>query len=255
VRLTIPIPFFALLSAAALALLPAPANAQHGAVYERRELTIPVRDGTRLFAIALIPKGTRRPLPIMLIRTPFGAAGAFPTAELPAMYRELAEDGYMFVVEDVRGRFGAGGEFVVNRAQNDPRNPEGTNESTDAYDTIDWLVKHLPGNSGKVGVMGISYSGWLAGLAGVGAHPALKAISPQAPTTDTWLGDDFFHQGAFRQTQGLEFAAFMEFDPKGTATSPTPRIPSPTCLDRTTGAAGAPGCCRISASWTTARTC
>jgi uncharacterized protein len=249
VRLTIPIPFFALLSAAALALLPAPANAQHGAVYERRELTIPVRDGTRLFAIALIPKGTRRPLPIMLIRTPFGAAGAFPTAELPAMYRELAEDGYMFVVEDVRGRFGAGGEFVVNRAQNDPRNPEGTNESTDAYDTIDWLVKHLPGNSGKVGVMGISYSGWLAGLAGVGAHPALKAISPQAPTTDTWLGDDFFHQGAFRQTQGLEFAAFMEFDPKGFHPLPIPdydhydfylRYPTLDSLSSATGVARLP---------------
>jgi putative CocE/NonD family hydrolase len=156
VRLTIPLTLFALLSAVALTLLPAPARAQHAAAYERRELTIPVRDGTRLFAIALIPTGTRRPLPIMLIRTPFGAAGAFPTAELPAIYRELAADGYIFVVEDVRGRFRSGGEFVVNRAQNDPRNPAGTNESTDAYDTIDWLVKHLPGNSGKVGAMGIS---------------------------------------------------------------------------------------------------
>ncbi len=190
----------------------APASGQQPPSYERRELTIPVRDGSRLFAVALMPKAARDPLPIILIRTPYGAAQAFRSAELPAAYRELAEDGYIFVVEDVRGRFGSDGEFVISRAQNDPKNPKGTNESTDAYDTIDWLVKHVEGNNGRVGVMGISYGGWLAGLAGVGAHPALKAISPQAPTTDTWLGDDFFHQGAFRQTQALVYAAFMEFD-------------------------------------------
>lgn len=197
-------------------------DAQRVPELERRELTIPVRDGTRLFAVALIPKGATEPLPILLIRTPYSAAGTFQDAELPAAYRELAQDGYIFVAEDIRGRFGSGGQFVMIRAQRDPHNPPGTNESTDAYDTIDWLVKHLPGNNGKVGVLGISYPGWLAGLAGVGAHPALKAISPQAPTTDTWMGDDFFHQGAFRQTQGLEFASFMEVDPKGFHFMPIP---------------------------------
>ncbi|HEX6536812.1 MAG TPA: CocE/NonD family hydrolase [Gemmatimonadaceae bacterium] len=212
-RPTIRASFFAVLFAVLCASGAARADAQRATSYERRELTIPVRDGTRLFAVALIPEGARQPLPILLIRTPYSAAGTFRSAELPAAYRELAEDGYIFVAEDIRGRFGSGGEFVMIRAQHDPRNPRGTNESTDAYDTIDWLVKHLPGNNGKVGVLGISYPGWLAGLAGVGAHPALKAISPQAPTTDTWLGDDFFHQGAFRQTQGLEFAAFMETEP------------------------------------------
>jgi hypothetical protein len=178
--------------------------------YERRKLTIPVRDGTRFFAIALIPKGATRPLPILLIRTPFNAAVEFPTAAVPTAYKELAEDGYMFVTEDIRGRYGSGGTFVTNRAQADPHNPTGTDESTDAYDTIDWLVKNLPDNNGKVGVLGISYRGWLAGLAGVNAHPALKAISPQAPTTDTWLGDDFFHQGAFRETQGVAYTAYVE---------------------------------------------
>ena len=138
------------------------------------------------------------------------------------MYRELAEDGYIFVTEDVRGRFRSDGEFVVNRAQHDPRDPLGTDESTDAHDTIDWLVKNLPGNNGRVGALGVSYSGWLAGLAGVGAHPALKAISPQAPMTDTWMGDDFFHHGAFRQTSELEFAALMEFDPKNFHFLPIP---------------------------------
>lgn len=202
----------AVLAAAALVAL---RSAPGGGEFERRELSIPVRDGTRLFAVALLPRHPAGPLPILLVRTPFSAAGAFDGANLPAAYRELAKDGYIFVAEDIRGRFGSGGTFVVNRAQNDPRSPPGINESTDAYDTIDWLVKRLPGNNGRVGVLGISYSGWLAGLAGVGAHPALKAISPQAPTADTWLGDDFFHQGAFRQSQGLEFAALVETDPKG----------------------------------------
>jgi putative CocE/NonD family hydrolase len=210
----VPLTIRVLLSVAlcgAAALAPAArAGAQLPTAYERRELTIPVRDGTKLFAIALIPTGPSRPLPIILVRTPFSAARELRTSELPAAYKELAEDGYIFVTEDIRGRFGSEGEFVTNRAQSDPRNPKGTNESTDAYDTIDWLVKNLPHNNGKVGVMGISYRGWLAGLAGVDAHPALKAISPQAPTTDTWLGDDFFHQGAFRQTQGLAYTAWIE---------------------------------------------
>jgi putative CocE/NonD family hydrolase len=190
-------------------------SARSSSAYERRELSIPMRDGVRLYAVALIPKGVKEPLPILLIRTPFSAADHFPSAELPAQYQELAEDGYIFVAEDIRGRFGSEGEFVVTRAQNDSRSPSGINESTDAYDTIDWLVKELPGNDGNVGALGISYPGWLAALAGVGAHPALKAISPQAPMADTWMGDDFFHQGAFRQTQGVEFAALMETEPKG----------------------------------------
>ena len=182
------------------------------AAYDRRELTIPMRDGTALHAVALVPKRAAAPLPILLIRTPFGADRAFRAAEPPPPYRELAEDGYVFVVQDVRGRNRSGGDFVINRAQDDPRNAPGTNESTDAWDTIDWLVKHVPGNNGRVGVMGSSYGGWLAGLAAVGAHPALKAVSPQAPMTDTWLGDDFFRQGAFRQTMGLVLAAFLEKD-------------------------------------------
>jgi putative CocE/NonD family hydrolase len=198
-------------AAAFLSLLVAhPLGAQSPTGYDRRELSIPMRDGTRLFAVALIPQSAPEPLPIILIRTPFGAAREFRNTGVPAPLKELAQDGYIFVTQDIRGRNGAGGTFVINRAQDDASNARGTNESTDAYDTIEWLIKNLPNNSGKVGVLGISYRGWLAGLAGVGAHPALKAISPQAPTTDTWMGDDFFHQGAFRLTQGLIFAAFIE---------------------------------------------
>ena len=204
-----------ILTASLITLAIAPARAQQATEYERRELSIPVRDGTTLFAVALVPKNSTQPLPILLIRTPYNAAGAFASAEVPLAYRELAQDGYIFVSEDIRGRFGSGGEFVTMRSQRDPQNPNGIDESTDAYDTIDWLVKNLPGNSGKVGVLGISYPGWLAALAGVGAHPALKAISPQAPMADVWMGDDFFHQGAFRQTQGVVFAALVEMDSKG----------------------------------------
>lgn len=98
------------------------------------------------------------------------AARAFRSDTVPVAYRELAKDGYVFVAQDIRGRFQSGGTFVTSRAQNDPRNAPGTNESTDAWDTIDWLVKHVPHNNGRVGVIGTSYSGWLAGLAAVGAH-------------------------------------------------------------------------------------
>ena len=178
--------------------------------FVRKELTITVRDGTKLFAVALIPQEMKQPLPIILVRTPFGAATEFRNSQLPAMYKELAQDGYIFVTEDIRGRGSSGGTFVTSRAQNDPRSPKGTNESTDAYDTIDWLVKNIASNNGRVGVIGTSYRGWLAALAGVGAHPAVKAISPQAPVTDTWLGDDFFHQGAFRQTQAILYSAYIE---------------------------------------------
>jgi uncharacterized protein len=201
------------LGLAALGVAPSSPRAsaqQQPPAFERRELTIPMRDGTPLFAVALVPVAPSGPLPVLLIRTPFSAAREFPSTELPAAYRELARDGYIFAVEDIRGRYGSGGTFVTSRAQRDPRSPPGINESTDAWDTIDWLVKHLPGTNGRVGVIGHSYRGWLAALAGVGAHPALKAISPEAPTTDTWLGDDFFHQGAFRQTQGVAYAAWIE---------------------------------------------
>lgn len=177
-------------------------------VYERRELTIPMRDSVALSAVALVPKGTAGPFPILLIRTPFGAAREFRSDTLPPSLRELGEDGYIFVVEDVRGRGQSGGAFVSVRPQR--LDSTGVDESTDAWDTVDWLVRNVPGNNGKVGVLGISYRGWLAALAAVNAHPAIKAISPQGLMTDTWLGDDFFHQGAFRQTQGVAYAAYIE---------------------------------------------
>jgi len=200
------LPFLVLSLAGASAC--APARTAGG--YERRELTIPMRDGKALFAVALIPEAATGPLPILLIRTPFGAEREFAGNDLPAAYRELAQDGYIFVTEDVRGRGRSEGEFITLRPLHRPADSAGTDESTDSWDTIDWLVKHLPGNTGRVGVLGISYRGWLAAMAGIHPHPALRAISPQAPMADAWLGDDFFHQGAFRQTQGAAYAAWVE---------------------------------------------
>ncbi|HEU4570144.1 MAG TPA: CocE/NonD family hydrolase, partial [Gemmatimonadales bacterium] len=149
-------------------------------------------------------------LPILLVRTPFNAEREFRGAEPPAGYRELARDGYIFVAEDIRGRGASEGTFVTLRPLAAPGEAHGVDESTDAYDTIDWLVRHLPGNNGKVGVLGHSYRGWLAAMAAVHPHPALKAVSPEAPMTDVWLGDDFFHQGAFRQTQGVLYSGYIE---------------------------------------------
>lgn len=165
-----------------------------------------MRDGVSLFTVILTPVSPSGSLPIMLYRTPYGASRAGADSLVPIQQRELAADGYAFAYQDIRGRGRSEGEFVMNRHQD----PAGVDESTDAYDTVEWLVNRLPGTNGRVGVMGVSYPGWLAGIAGVNPHPAVRAISPQAPMTDTWMGDDFFHQGAFRQTFGFEYANAME---------------------------------------------
>ncbi len=171
-------------------------------------LAIPMRDGALLNTRIFTPLDRTAPLPIIMLRTPYGIAHA--ENNFRAYLRDLARDGYIFVFQDIRGRYASQGEFIMNRPLHDPKDPNGVDESTDTYDTIDWLVKNVPGNNGKVGVLGISYPGWLAGMAAVHPHPALKAVSPQAPMTDTWMGDDFFHNGAFRLGYGLEYASMME---------------------------------------------
>ena len=175
--------------------------------WDRREAWIPVRDGVKLFAVVVTGKGSTKPLPIMLVRTPYGVERNLRPGPIDSAYQELAADGYIFVFQDSRGRGRSEGKFVMNGPLHDPKtDPNGVDEATDTYDTVDWLVKNIPNNNGRVGVMGVSYPGWLAGIAGVNPHPAVKAISPQAPMTDTWMGDDFFHQGAFRQAFGVEYA-------------------------------------------------
>ncbi len=202
----------------ALILVPMPVVAQSasGDDLDRREITIAVRDGTSLYAVVVAPKTSAKPLPIMLVRTPYGVSGNLRAGPMSTAYAELAKDGYLFVFQDSRGTGKSVGKFIMNGALHDPkRDPSGVDEATDTYDTIEWLIKNLPNSNGRVGVMGVSYPGWLAGIAAVNPHPALKAVSPQAPMTDTWMGDDFFHQGAFRQSFGVEYATAMEW-PRGT---------------------------------------
>lgn len=203
---------------------PLAAQASSGDDLDRREVRIAVRDGVQLYAIVVAPRTPTVPLPIMLVRTPYGVAQNLRPGPMPTAYAELAKDGYTFVFQDARGTGRSEGRFIMNGPMHDPKtDPNGVDEATDTYDTIDWLVKNIPSNNGRVGAMGVSYPGWLAGIAALSNHPALKAVSPQAPMTDTWMGDDFFHQGAFRQSFGVEYATAMEW---------SRQVPSPLKINR-----------------------
>jgi len=189
--------------------------------YTRTEAMIPMRDGVKLHTVIEAPRNAATPLGLLMDRTPYGADGAAAGAARNAGYLGLS--GLIIVAQDIRGRFTSEGTFAMNRPPHS--GPQGTDESTDTYDTIDWLVKNVPNNNGRVGVFGISYPGWLTAVAGIGAHPALRALSPQAPMGDAWMGDDFFHQGAFRVSYGLEYSWMMEASPDLSVT------PSPSRFD------------------------
>lgn len=184
----------------------------HFRPYTRTEAMIPARDGVKLHVVILRPVDSEKhgePLPFLMQRTPYGVDGA-TTDNINAGKPELAASGYIFVEADIRGRYKSEGQFVMNRPIVAHTSKTNVDETTDTRDTIDWLLKNQPNNSGKVGVLGVSYPGFLAMMAGIDAHPAVKAISPQAPMTDIWLGDDFFHNGAFRQTYGFDYVQQLE---------------------------------------------
>ena len=181
----------------------------HFRPYVRQEAMIPMRDGVKLFAVILRPTDTTAPLPFMLERTPYGVSDNNPDNINPGE-PELAASGYIFVFEDIRGRYKSEGKFVMMRPQADHKDAKLIDETTDAYDTVAWLLKNIPNNNGRVGVVGTSYPGFLTAEAGIDPHPAVKAISPQAPMTDVWKGDDFFHKGGFRQSYGYDYALGME---------------------------------------------
>ena len=187
---------------------PSQSQDKPGAEFDVQEVMIPMRDGIKLHTLIFIPKKLSGPLPIIMSRTPYGIAGS--AGRLQGSYRELADEGYIFVFQDIRGKYGSEGAFVMLRPKRDPRDPGSIDEGTDAYDTIDWLLKNVPGNNGRVGLIGVSYDGWLTAMAMLEPHPALKAVSPQAPPADMWLGDDFFHNGAFRLSYGFEYSTRME---------------------------------------------
>jgi uncharacterized protein len=180
--------------------------------YVRSEAMIPVRDGAKLHVVILRPVGSEtngEPLPFLMTRTPYGVDAA-SSDNVNRSKPELAASGYIFVFGDIRGRYGSEGQFVMNRPIVAHTTKNDVDETTDTRDTIDWLLKNVPNNSGKVGVLGVSYPGFLAMSAGIDAHPAVKAVSPQAPMTNVWLGDDFFHNGAFRETYGFDYVQELE---------------------------------------------
>jgi putative CocE/NonD family hydrolase len=187
--------------------LPRTSLAQESPQHTCRFVKIPMRDGIHLNTSMCEPRHPHDPVPFLLTRTPYGIAG---DTVVRKDYRFFAADGYIFVFQDIRGRYGSEGQFIMNHPLHDPADSNGVDESTDTYDTVEWLLKNVPGNNGRAGVLGVSYPGFLATMAGINPHPAVKAISPQAPMTDTWMGDDFFHQGAFRLSYGFEYAGSME---------------------------------------------
>ena len=188
-----------------------PARPDLAQLFEKREVMIAMRDGVKLHTEIYTPKQASGALPLFMERSPYGISAA-DKGYSPSLYgySEMWPDGYVFVLQDIRGRYGSEGEFEMNRAVHDASDPKGVDESTDTYDTIDWLIKNVPNNNGRVGIAGISYGGFLAAMALVNPHPALKAVSEQACMGDTWMGDDFFHNGAFRLSYGFEYSALME---------------------------------------------
>ncbi|MBK7927021.1 MAG: CocE/NonD family hydrolase [Bryobacterales bacterium] len=177
--------------------------------HTRKEVMVPMRDGVKLMTVILIPKGARN-APILLTRTPYDAKALTShnkSSRLASVLQGydnatdvIVEGGYIRVVQDVRGKFGSEGDYVMNRPLRGPRNPTNVDHATDTYDTIEWLVKNTPESNGRVGILGISYDGFLPLMALVNPHPALKVSVPMNPMVDGWRGDDWFHNGAFRQT-------------------------------------------------------
>ncbi len=176
--------------------------------FTRREAMIPMRDGVKLHTVILVPKGASH-APMLLTRTPYDASamtGHVASAHLgPNLYGYdnatdvIVEGGYIRITQDIRGKYGSEGDYVMNRPLHGPQNPTPVDESTDTYDTIDWLVKNVPESNSKVGVLGISYDGFLPLMAVIHPHPALKVAVPMNPMVDGWMGDDWFHNGAFRE--------------------------------------------------------
>ena len=186
--------------------------------YQRTEAMIPMRDGVRLHAVILTPADIPAPLPFLIQRTPYGVDDT-NRASFSYNRPELARVGYIYVAEDIRGRFKSKGKFVMMRPLADHRSPKAIDESTDACDTVAWLLKNVAGNNGRAGFIGTSYPGFLAMMAGIDPHPAVKAVSPQAPMIDVWMGDDFFHNGAFRQSYGYDYVLGLESSKEETQVS------------------------------------
>ena len=179
-------------------------------VFSFQEVMIPMRDGARLQTVVLTPVDQTGPLPILFRRTPYGVPDG-PVAQVPPSIKELAQDGYILVIQNLRGRFKSEGVFKLT-SQVDLADSTATNETTDAYDSIEWLVQHVPNNTGRVGMFGVSYDGLTTALALLHPHPALKAISEQAAPVDQWMNDDDHRYGALRESYAFEYAVLEQAD-------------------------------------------
>src|SRR5207302_5265930 len=185
---------------------------QTKAQYTKYEYRIPMRDGKKLFTAVYVPKDIDQRYPIMMTRTPY-SVGPYGTDQYKADLGpspHFSKSGYIFVYQDVRGRWLSEGEFVNMRPHLPDKQPTDIDESTDTYDTIDWLLKHVPGHNCRVGLWGISYPGFYAAAGMIDAHPALKAASPQAPVIDWFVGDDWHHNGAFFLPHAFVFLASFD---------------------------------------------
>jgi putative CocE/NonD family hydrolase len=205
---------FGVLAALAVLAVPVAAQQQPQAVqaqspFVAESVMIPMRDGAKLHAVIFRPRDQTGPLPILFARTPYGVRDTAP-ASMPRAWAELARDGYIFVEQDMRGRFKSeGGPFTLSTAVH-PGDKKAVDEATDAYDSIDWLVNHVANNNGKVGMWGVSYPGFAAAVALVGPHPALKAVSPQAAWIDYWMNDDLHRWGAMRLTYATDWVSSLQ---------------------------------------------
>ncbi|HKS71750.1 MAG TPA: CocE/NonD family hydrolase [Terriglobales bacterium] len=188
-----------------------PINPRYGHdIFRRQEVMIPMRDGVHLQTVIFFPKDAKAPLPFLISRTPYGVPASEERLVASGTYDELIADGYIFVFQNIRGRFKSEGQFVMQRPARDRNVATSVDEATDTYDTIDWLLKNVPNNNGKAGIWGISYPGWLVTEALREPHPALKAASEQASPDDMFVNDDFHHNGTFRLSYGFEYSALLE---------------------------------------------
>jgi putative CocE/NonD family hydrolase len=178
--------------------------------FKFQEVMVPMRDGVHLQTVILTPVDQKGPLPILFRRTPYGVPAAAPP-RIPPPFKELVADGYIFVFQNLRGRFKSEGVFNLSSAV-DLKDPKATNETTDAYDTVEWLVKNVPDNNGKVGMFGVSYDGLTTAITLLHPHPALKAISEQASPADQWMNDDDHRYGALRESYAFEYAVLEQAD-------------------------------------------